>query len=186
MVFGSWERKLRKGGGLSAPATVLEIHKGRSLTWTNSGINGQPGAKIQEGTVATDRYKLRVQPDGEAPFETETKLKDDQLFGLHAVGVGSTVIVVFDPEDHTRVLIDVPATKAQARRGGRPTVLSGDNIAAFFATDAAGRAAVIAGAQAGAPSSGVADELTKLADLHDRGVLTDAEFETQKKQLLGE
>ena len=53
MVFGSWERKLRNGGGRSAPASVIEIHKGRSIPWTNSGINGQPGAKIQEGTVAT-------------------------------------------------------------------------------------------------------------------------------------
>lgn len=38
--------------------------------------------------------------------------------------------------------------------------------------------------QQGAPST--ADELTKLAALRDRGVLTDAEFEAQKKKLLGE
>jgi hypothetical protein len=36
------------------------------------------------------------------------------------------------------------------------------------------------------PHVDVADQLTKLADLRDRGVLTDAEFETQKKKLLGE
>ena len=30
------------------------------------------------------------------------------------------------------------------------------------------------------------DRLSKLAELHDRGVLTDAEFETQKKKMLGE
>ena len=29
------------------------------------------------------------------------------------------------------------------------------------------------------------DRLSKLADLHDRGVLTDAEFEAQKHKLLG-
>ena len=33
-------------------------------------------------------------------------------------------------------------------------------------------------------SSGLADELRKLADLHDAGVLTDAEFESQKARLL--
>jgi hypothetical protein len=33
-------------------------------------------------------------------------------------------------------------------------------------------------------SSSSADELTKLADLHQRGVLTDAEFESQKAKLL--
>jgi putative oligomerization/nucleic acid binding protein len=32
----------------------------------------------------------------------------------------------------------------------------------------------------------VVDELTKAADLHDKGVLSDAEFETLKKKLLGE
>jgi len=31
-----------------------------------------------------------------------------------------------------------------------------------------------------------ADELTKLADLHDRGVLTDAEFESQKAKILAQ
>jgi hypothetical protein len=34
--------------------------------------------------------------------------------------------------------------------------------------------------------SSAADQLTKLADLRDRGVLSDAEFETQKRKLLGE
>jgi hypothetical protein len=39
----------------------------------------------------------------------------------------------------------------------------------------------------GAPTSrDPLDRLAKLADLHDRGVLTDAEFETQKEKLLGE
>ncbi len=43
-------------------------------------------------------------------------------------------------------------------------------------------------AAAASPSdpSATADALTKLADLHDRGVLTDQEFEAQKRKLLGE
>lgn len=35
------------------------------------------------------------------------------------------------------------------------------------------------------PTLGVADELTKLADLHSKGVLSDTEFATQKAKLLG-
>jgi hypothetical protein len=35
------------------------------------------------------------------------------------------------------------------------------------------------------PGPDVADELAKLADLRDRGALTDAEFEVQKARLLG-
>ena len=37
---------------------------------------------------------------------------------------------------------------------------------------------------ASAPPASKADELTKLADLRDRGVLTDAEFAEQKAALL--
>ena len=39
---------------------------------------------------------------------------------------------------------------------------------------------------AASPGTGsAAEELTKLAALHDQGVLTDAEFEAQKQKLLG-
>jgi hypothetical protein len=36
----------------------------------------------------------------------------------------------------------------------------------------------------GAMSESAIDQLTKLAQLHDQGVLTDAEFEVQKQKLL--
>ena len=36
------------------------------------------------------------------------------------------------------------------------------------------------------PSTDVADTLTKLADLHDRGALTDDEFAAEKAKILGE
>jgi hypothetical protein len=38
--------------------------------------------------------------------------------------------------------------------------------------------------QAAGSSSSTADELTKLADLHSRGVLSDAEYEAQKAKVL--
>src|SRR5881398_1116692 len=51
---------------------------------------------------------------------------------------------------------------------------------------------VVAGAAGGPATAGAAsgvataDALTKLAALRDRGLLTDEEFEAQKKKLLGE
>jgi type VI protein secretion system component VasK len=39
--------------------------------------------------------------------------------------------------------------------------------------------------EAAASSDGTADQLSKLADLRDRGVITDAEFAQQKAKLLG-
>ncbi|HUZ28971.1 MAG TPA: SHOCT domain-containing protein [Solirubrobacteraceae bacterium] len=46
------------------------------------------------------------------------------------------------------------------------------------------KAKAAAQAQAALPKPDVADQLTKLADLRDRGVLSDAEFETQKAKIL--
>jgi Short C-terminal domain/Phospholipase_D-nuclease N-terminal len=48
-------------------------------------------------------------------------------------------------------------------------------------TDAAMRAYI----QSAAPAAGSADQLAKLAELKDKGVLTDAEFNAQKAKLLG-
>ncbi len=39
--------------------------------------------------------------------------------------------------------------------------------------------------QAAGTSTGTADELAKLASLKDQGVITDAEFATQKAKILG-
>lgn len=41
-------------------------------------------------------------------------------------------------------------------------------------------------AQQAAPKADTADQLTKLEDLRDRGVLSDAEFEAQKAKLLAD
>jgi hypothetical protein len=38
----------------------------------------------------------------------------------------------------------------------------------------------------GCPVTGIADELGKLAQLRDSGILTDEEFSEQKRRLLGE
>ncbi len=40
-------------------------------------------------------------------------------------------------------------------------------------------------ASGGAPQQDYTAELERLADLHNRGVLTDEEFEAKKKQILG-
>jgi hypothetical protein len=42
------------------------------------------------------------------------------------------------------------------------------------------------GGSSGAPSSDPLDEIAKLAQLHDQGVLTDEEFQAKKTQLLDE
>ncbi|MBS1888763.1 MAG: SHOCT domain-containing protein [Actinobacteria bacterium] len=43
----------------------------------------------------------------------------------------------------------------------------------------------LAQAQGAVPATDVTGQLTRLADLRDRGALTDAEFEARKAELLG-
>ncbi len=115
--FKSLEQKLRDGNGRAASATVLGIEKGKSLHWKNeTGPHGS-GNYVDEGTVSKDRYRLQVQPEGEPAFDVVVKIREDLFFGAYAIGVGSSVTVLFDPNDHEKVAVDVAATKAEMRSG---------------------------------------------------------------------
>ena len=173
--FKSTERKLRDGKGRAAAATVLRIEKGRSLNWkSETGPHGS-GNYVEQGTVSKDRYRLQVQPNGEPAFEAVVKIREDDFFGRYALGVGSAVTVLFDPEDHEKVAVDVAATKAQLR-----SHVKTDNIAA----EGIGQSASQPGAAPTGPDP--VARLSELADLRDRGALTDAEFEHMKSQLLND
>ena len=73
--------------------------------------------------------------------------------------------------------------QAMARAGVSPDLLAIQQQMA--ATFLAGRAAGAIQAAAPASAPDVADQLQKLADLRDRGVLTESEFQQQKAKLLG-
>jgi hypothetical protein len=83
------------------------------------------------------------------------------------------VAVLFDPDDHGNVALDVEATQAQAaargQQGGR-VIRAGETL--------------VMPADRSAPDP--IDKLKELADLHDRGALTDEEFASQKAKLLNE
>jgi hypothetical protein len=84
---------------------------------------------------------------------------------------GETLPVYVSRLNPKRVTIDL-AEQAAARASTRPV------------RDGKTKVRVVASEFAPAPAPHVADELTKLADLRDRGALTDAEFEAQKAKLL--
>ncbi|MGO9788729.1 MAG: hypothetical protein ACLP8S_04115 [Solirubrobacteraceae bacterium] len=108
--------KLRDSNGRTAPATVLGIESGKSLNWkSETGPHGS--GNVVDGGVALskDKCRLRVEPEGEPGFEGVAKVSEDDFFGAHALHVGSTVVVLFDPGDHERLVIDVAATKAHQR-----------------------------------------------------------------------
>ena len=81
-------------------------------------------------------------------------------------------------------------TRAVARTMGRTAVIAG--TATVVSGHVAARQQARHGQQTSAaepppaqpPPVDVADELTKLANLRDRGILTEAEFEAQKARVL--
>lgn len=61
------------------------------------------------------RLKLRVKPDGEAPFEATVHAK---VHGI--IFQGDTVAVLYDPQDHSKVVVDSQAVLEEAKAASRP------------------------------------------------------------------
>jgi hypothetical protein len=193
------EQKLKEHGGKRAWATVLESEQ----QWASTGgANTAPG---QAGSFTIhQKLKLRVEPDGEPPFEVTVKQVFNDVHGQHIPHEGWSVTVTYDPDDHSKAVIDMDKQfirpgvdrEAAVERHERVMQLRDPAARQRYVEEMQARAAAqvqtsqemvakaLAAAQAGPPRIDVADELTKLAALRDRGVLSDAEFEAQKAKLL--
>jgi hypothetical protein len=115
------------------------------------------------------KYGLNVSLPGRAPYATT-------LYICAHLREGETVPIVASRLNPKRVTVNL-AAHAAARAA---------TDAVPGSTKVRRRPAVTLIRQpAAAPAPDLADELTKLADLRDRGALTDAEFEAQKAKLLG-
>jgi hypothetical protein len=207
-VFGHnkhLEEKLRAGGGVSAWATVLESEQQWASTGGVNKVAGQAGSM-----TIHQRIKLRVEPEGEPSFEGEVKQVFNDTHGMHIPQEGYSVGVLYDPKDHSKLVIDmdkmpvVPGADRDEVTARHERTMARFNDpeahAAWLAevkemqdsARAQGAAAIeqamrsFPAPQASAAPVDVADQLTKLAALRDRGVLSDAEFEMQKAKLLGE
>ncbi|HEY6280157.1 MAG TPA: SHOCT domain-containing protein [Streptosporangiaceae bacterium] len=161
------------------------------------------------------RVTIRVKfPDG---LTTEFK----KWLDWHDVGQlyqGSVVPVRYDPSDHSKVVLDVPALEERHARadaagkaqldaqfarlgepgsgtGGGPGVQGlaglgnlGDLKAQLLQAAAENPSSVVnlSSGWPGRPGSDPEDRLAKLADLKERGVLSDEEFAAEKAKILGE
>lgn len=197
-------RKLKEQCGARAWATVLESDK----QWGSAGgSNIAPG---QAGSLTIhQKLKLRVEPDGEPSFEATVKQVFNDSHGWHIPQEGYSVQVIYDPNDRSKLVLDLgampvapgfdrdeaTARQEQAMARMRDPEARSKQIEEMQARAAAQVQSVAAAremmaksfpqAQGAPPGPDVADQLTKLADLRDRGVLTDAEFEAQKAKVLG-
>jgi hypothetical protein len=208
------EDELRAAGAPTVPAEILSAKEGR-FQFTR----GASAADQVANATSTWKVQLHVMPEGDAPFEVEIK----QGFAKTGSGpkVGSTIGVLYDPNDHTRVAIDHSTAGAvvQATNFLSPGIKSSLESAlgastqdilseamadpkAFREKMLADRAAPVAmpdfppmtGFPTPAPPvpappapvpASAADELLKLAELRDRGVLSDEEFQAEKQRVLG-
>ena len=179
-------RKLEQDG-IHAPATVLEI-AGRGMAITHGS------EAIVSNTELALKLRLRVEPPGQLPFEVECKLRFPQLA---VPPVGGRIAVVYDPDDPETIMLDASPAGMLAGANLRPDQIASIEAARELASAGASPEAIMARvneirAQAGVPPAQVLgappdpiDQLTKLAELRDRGVLTDAEFQAQKARILG-
>jgi hypothetical protein len=188
-------RKRLEENGRTASATVLEIaSRGMTITSGNE--------QIVANTKVMLKTKLRVEPDGEPAFEVEQRFRYSQ-FAIPSSG--TRVAVVYDPDDHDKIMLsDDPTAATQAMLGGaglgsdqmdlitRLTEASTTGASRESMGDMARQwgqahgATIIDGASLAGAARGetAVDQLEKLAELRDRGILTDAEFQAQKAKIL--
>lgn len=152
---------------------------------------------------------LRVLPESDPPFDASVHALLPQL---NQPRPGTRVAVLYDPKDHSRVELDAqPASTAEsaidAITGARPD-LAGAQVMGMPMTDMIRQAiadpngfraqmmqrgaemqqqamAAMQAAQTQAANDPV-DRLERLAALKDRGLITDEEFDQQKRRILGE
>ncbi|HVO54717.1 MAG TPA: SHOCT domain-containing protein [Solirubrobacterales bacterium] len=195
------QEQLDETGGMVAWATVLEA----KVRWT-SGTNYENGP-YTVGNKEHMTVKLRVEPDGEPPFEATVK----QTFPGRSPKKGFKAKVIYDPAEPSKIAVledeIVPAwmspeqaRRSTERRRQRQEALDNGRLEEFVQEDIKAKIAAaqeLAGQRTskllvdrapvplGTPAPpDVTQQLTSLADLRDRGALTEAEFEQQKARLL--
>jgi hypothetical protein len=147
-------------------------------------------------------YVVDVRPAAGTPaFRTEVRRSykhRDSMTPERGLSAGELIAVLCDPkrekakfdESDPRLYKDgqVPG---KGHQSPSPSEVAFETAAAAPAGTPASAFVVTGGGVApvgsapAAPETDVADQLTKLAALRDRGVLTEAEFEAQKHKLLG-
>jgi hypothetical protein len=217
-----------QGQGVITNLRVAYSAEGHNLVY---GFDISFRFRFEDGSAVEDRFEAKA-------WDWRHEFPDSDFPNLEdLLQSGEPVPVRYDPADHSKVVLDVPALKAvllpklkarsdQATADREATVVRGESrlsggaegstpldlpgggsladilqqatrdpeglrarlqaqgsgASAFVVTDAG--VAPLGGTPVGQQTD-VADQLTKLADLRDRGVLTDAEFDAQKQKLLG-
>ena len=186
--------------GVRAFADVLAAEQSAiSVTVGNPNLVGN--------TEVRWKLRLRVTPDAEPPFEASVTALLPQLSPPRP---GTRLPVLYDPKDHGRVEVDhrpaaAPDVAIDAVTAARPD-LAGAAVMGMPMADVIRQAIAdptgfreemmrrgaemqqqaFGAAQAQQAQQDPIDRLERLAALKDRGLLTDEEFEQQKRKILGD
>ena len=190
-MLGKPSKRLMKQleeNGKRANATIVEIaEKGMAVTRGAEGVVGN--------TELALKAHLRVQPDDEPEFEVKKRFSFPQLAVPSA---GQTVPVLYDPQDHDKVIVDY-SPEAQSSAAFASAGIDPSQIGQLM-QQAQQMQAQAGQMQAGMPGMGEVpgvappppqpqadpvDQLEKLAKLKESGALTEAEFEAEKAKILG-
>jgi hypothetical protein len=188
-MLGKPSKKLTKQleeNGKRANATVVEIaEKGMAVTRGAEGVIGN--------TELALKAHLKVQPDDEPEFEVKKRFSFPQLAVPSA---GQTVPVIYDPQDHDKIIVDY-SPEAQQSAAFSAAGIDPSQIgqlmeqAQQMRAQAAGMQGMgqMPGMTPPAPAQPQADpveQLEKLAKLKESGALTEAEFEAEKAKILNQ
>ena len=140
---------------------------------------------------------LQVDPEGQPTFEVTFK----QAFSSHTPRPGGRAKVIFDPADHSKIAViegevympglSVEKQQRSRQRSAEARAAAESGHLAEYIEQRKAEAIQAGGIVIGGPGApaapaakpDVVDQLTRLADLRDRGALTEAEFQAQKAKL---
>ncbi len=99
-MFGKGKRATQRllDRGVRTPAEALDVKLGRFTTNTNSGVGGS-----LESMSSSRTLRLRIEPPGEAPYETTLEL--DRRDPMVPVAAGFRMEVLVDPNDANNVAL---------------------------------------------------------------------------------
>jgi len=184
MGLNKMEKDLR-GGGLpksfvlaitdSKIAAVEDKQRGGQLvagdvikTWGRDEISGR--ASVAMMVPGDDRQQLTLYMPADDVKSKYMKAAATQMAKMGVQGRPVNFLVAKD--DASQKVIELLSANAPAP--GANVVIGGQSVADMMAQ-----------AQGAAPAADPTEQLSKLADLHERGVLSDDEFAAQKAKILG-
>jgi hypothetical protein len=208
---GRLEKELREGGGKTAPAQITAAKKGKFAISTGNDAAQQAASAHVNWKLTLQVTPDNEAPFGAEVKESNPEMGRDPTVGdtigvLYDPNDHSRLVVDHSSEGLATHLTSQHSERMQqamAYVGGESahdmTKEALDDPAAFRekmrerANQLNANAMAAAGVgqpppwmtPAGAAQPDPADEIAKLADLRDRGALTAAEFEAQKKKILG-